>query len=140
MALCGIFRPMSGADRKEILARVRLVRMLRESVIVKEGESGETMYLIKLGRVSVWVKDKAGNEKKAAELSEGDFFGEIALATTKPRVATVRAESNVELVEFSRPLIKDVLARYPSVKDVLERVIKERVVDAFRIKERGDLI
>lgn len=140
MALCDVFRPMSAADRKEILTRVKLVRMLRESVIMTEGERGETMYLIKLGRVSVWVKDKSGNEKKAADLSEGDFFGEIALATTKPRVATVRAETNVELVEFSRPLIKDVLARYPSVKDVLERVIKERVVDAFRIKERGDLI
>ncbi|MEK6760222.1 MAG: cyclic nucleotide-binding domain-containing protein [Deltaproteobacteria bacterium] len=140
MALCDIFRPMSAADRKEILSRVKLVRMLRGSVIMTEGERGETMYLIKLGSVSVWVKDKSGNEKKAADLSEGDFFGEIALATTKPRVATVRAETNVELVEFSRPLIKDVLARYPSVKDVLERVIKERVVDAFRIKERGDLI
>lgn len=140
MALCDIFRPMSAADRKEILTRVKLVRMLRESVIMTEGERGETMYLIKVGRVSVWVKDKSGNEKKAADLSEGDFFGEIALATTKPRVATVRAETNVELVEFSRPLIKDVLARYPSIKDVLERVIKERVVDAFRIKERGDLI
>lgn len=140
MALCDIFRPMSPADRKEILSRVRLVRMLKDAVIMTEGERGETMYLIKLGRVSVWVKDKAGVEKKAAELSEGDFFGEIALATTKPRVATVRAETNVELVEFSRPLIKDVLARYPSIKDVLERVIKERVVDAFRIKERGELI
>ncbi len=140
MALCDIFRVMSAADRKEILTRVKLVRMLRESVIMTEGERGETMYLIKLGKVSVWVKDKSGNEKKAAELSEGDFFGEIALATTKPRVATVRAETNVELVEFSRLLIKDVLARYPSIKDVLERVIKERVVDAFRIKERGDLI
>lgn len=140
MALCDIFRPMSPADRKEILSRVRLVRMLKEAVIMTEGERGETMYLIKLGRVSVWVKDKTGVEKKAAELSEGDFFGEIALATTRPRVATVRAETNVELVEFSRPLIKDVLARYPSIKDVLERVIKERVVDAFRIKERGELI
>lgn len=140
MALCDAFRPMSPADRKEILSRVKLVRMLKEAVIMTEGERGETMYLIKLGRVSVWVKDKTGVEKKAAELSEGDFFGEIALATTRPRVATVRAETNVELVEFSRPLIKDVLARYPSIKDVLERVIKERVVDAFRIKERGELI
>lgn len=140
MALSDIFRPMSEADRKEILSRVTLKRLLRQSVIVKEGEKGDTMYLIKTGKVSVWVKDKSGSESKVTDLEEGDFFGEIALATTKPRVATIKAETNVELVEFSRPMIKDVLIKYPAVKEVLERVIKERVIDAIRAKERGVLV
>lgn len=140
MALSDVFRPVAEADRKEILSRVTLTRALQNSVIVKEGEKGDTMYLIKTGKVSVWVKDKSGSESKVTELDEGDFFGEIALATAKPRVATIKAESNVELVVFSRPMIKDILLKYPAVKQALERIIKERVVDAIRAKERGVLV
>ncbi len=136
MGLSDIFMPIAKPDRAEILSRLQLTRFLKGSVIVREGEKGDTMYLIKTGAVSVWTTDKGGKAHNLTELREGDFFGEIALATSRPRVANITAIENTELVAFSRPLIKDILLKYPAVKEVLERVIKERVIESAKAKER----
>ncbi|MBI5827911.1 MAG: cyclic nucleotide-binding domain-containing protein [Deltaproteobacteria bacterium] len=141
MALCDVFAPLSGADRREVLQRLTMEKFPKGGLILREHDRGDIMYLIKKGRVSVWATDRTGARKELAELVEGDFFGEIALATARPRVASVTALSDVELVVFSRQVIKDILGKYPRVKAVLENVIKERVLDAVRAMERrGALI
>lgn len=139
MALSDVFQPLSESDRKEILKRLSIVSYQKGSVITREGESGDTMYLIKSGGVAVSVKGKAGKETKLAEMKEGDFFGEIALATNRPRMATITALTDVSLVEFSRPLIKDILGKYPAIKSILERVIKERASAVMTARESGAL-
>ncbi|MEK7773727.1 MAG: cyclic nucleotide-binding domain-containing protein [Deltaproteobacteria bacterium] len=141
MALCGVFSPLSQADRRDVLQKLTLSKFPKGSLILREHDRGDIMYLIKKGRVSVWVTDGTGSRKELSELAEGDFFGEIALATAKPRVASVTSLSDVELVVFSRPVIKEILVKYPQVKAVLEKVIRERVLDAARAMERrGALI
>ncbi|MBI5563095.1 MAG: cyclic nucleotide-binding domain-containing protein [Deltaproteobacteria bacterium] len=138
MGLSDIFRPMTKEDREEILKRLTLAKFVKGNYVVKEGELGDTMFLIKNGKVSVWVKDKSGKPFTIKELGEGDFFGEIALATSRPRVANVTAIEETELVVFSRPMIKDILLKYPAVKEALERIIKERVVNTAKARERQD--
>ncbi|MBI5344491.1 MAG: cyclic nucleotide-binding domain-containing protein [Deltaproteobacteria bacterium] len=127
MALSPVFMPMKEEDRKEILKRVTLVRFDPGTLIMKEGETGDTMYLIKDGSVSVWARDVLGTQMDLAELMEGDFFGEIALATNKPRFANVTSKTPVSLIEFPRQAIKDVLIKYPEIKAILSKVITERV-------------
>lgn len=139
MALSDVFQPLSEGDRKEILKRLSIVSYQKGSIITREGEPGDTMYLIKSGSIAVSVKGKAGQETKLAEMKEGDFFGEIALATSRPRMATITALTDVSLVEFSRPLIKDILGKYPAIKSILERVIKERASAVMTARESGVL-
>jgi CRP-like cAMP-binding protein len=141
MALSTVFQPLGPDDRKEVLKRLNIVSFAKGGFITREGEPGDTMYLIKEGRVSVWVKDKNNNEKTLTELEEGDFFGEIALATNKPRVASVTALTDVKLVEFSRLTIKEMITKCPSIKTILERVIRERVSGLVSAREqRGTMI
>ena len=134
MAISKVFRPMSEADRKEVLKRLTLATFDDGQDIMKEGEKGDTMYLMKSGTVQVWIGGD-GEKKVLSELKEGEFFGEIALATNKPRMATVTAMGKVEAVVFSRPMIKDILGKYPVIKDILMGVIKERVSDTAKAKE-----
>ncbi|MBI3753007.1 MAG: cyclic nucleotide-binding domain-containing protein [Deltaproteobacteria bacterium] len=135
MALSPIFEPMTPADRKAILARLTSKKFEQGVNIVNQGEIGDTMYLIKTGQVKVWVDDPQKGKIVMTVLEEGDFFGEIALATSKPRVANCTAVTNTELVLFSRPMIKDILAKYPDIKKILEDVIKARVADVIKAKE-----
>jgi len=135
MALCEVFRPMSRDDRSEILRRVERSAYRAGSHVVREGEAGETMYLVKEGSLDVTTVDRAGESVRVTGLEAGDFFGEVALATSRPRVATVTAMTDVELVVFSRPLIREILERYPAVKDLLCGVIKERVVGVTRVRD-----
>lgn len=130
MALSETFRPMSEEDRKQVLARLSVQDYTKGQVIMKKGELGDTMYLVKKGKAEVWIDNGSGGKTVLAELSDGEFFGEIALATNKPRTANVNALSDeLELVIFSRPMIKDILEKYPLIKDTLLGVIKERVTD-----------
>ena len=134
LALSETFRPINEADRKEILKRLVLEHYRPTTDIMQEGDTGDTMYLIKSGTVEVWV-GSVGTRKVIKELKEGDFFGEIALATNKPRQATVTAKTDVETVAFSRPMIKDILSKYPIIKDILLGVIKERMDGTEKIKQ-----
>lgn len=130
MALSETFRPMSEEDRKQVLARLSIQEYAKGQVIMKQGDIGDTMYLVKKGKAEVFVDDGSGGKTALAELGDGEFFGEIALATNKPRTASVNALSGkLELVVFSRPMIKDILEKYPAIKDTLLGVIKERVTD-----------
>lgn len=141
MALSDIFAPMEYKDRMEVLKHVKSEKYSSGSDIMKEGEVGETMYLIKSGAVDVWVKGDDGEKSVVAGLKQGDFVGEIALATSKPRVATVTATTDVEVVVYSRPMIKHIIEKYPVIKDILTGVIKKRVVgsDAKKKKAKEEL-
>lgn len=134
MALSPIFELVAPGDRKAILLRLTSKKFEQGANMVNQGEIGDTMYLIKEGKVKVWVDDPQKGKIVMAVLEEGDFFGEIALATSKPRVANCTAVTDTELVLFSRPMIKDILAKYPEIKKILEDVIKARVADVIKAK------
>jgi cAMP-dependent protein kinase regulator len=134
MALSAVFEPVTPGDRKVILARLTSSKYESGATIVRQGDIGDTMYLIKEGKVRVWLNDPLKGNIEVTTLSEGDFFGEIALATSRPRVANVTAITDTELVLFSRPMIKDILAKYPDIKKIMEDVIKARVTDVIKVK------
>ena len=60
------------------------------AVIVREGEPGNCMYVVQAGKVEV-VRGEGDHERRLDVISEGSFFGEMALFETEMRSATVRA-------------------------------------------------
>jgi CRP-like cAMP-binding protein len=68
--------------------------------IFREGETGETMYYILSGAVQI-VKNFVGVEREVNVLEPGDFFGEIAILHQRPRAASARAKTDVELAEVT---------------------------------------
>jgi CRP-like cAMP-binding protein len=58
--------------------------------IIKQGEVGGSFYLLLDGQVDILIKDERGAEVLVNQLSEGSYFGEMALMGDKRRVATVR--------------------------------------------------
>ena len=66
-------------------------------VIIREGDVGREMFIIKSGSVEVLKKD-GGSLIPLAVLERGDFFGEMAILEDAPRTATVVARETTELV------------------------------------------
>lgn len=91
--------------------------------IVTEGEPGGSMFAVAQGTVSVWRQDH-----RVAVMHEGDFFGEMALLSGAPRMATVKAESDVVVLEFPRASMAPVIAKHPGVKKVLEQFYRQRLL------------
>ena len=60
--------------------------------VLTEGEAGDKFFLIKDGSVVCTKRQSDGNVKQVKRLTNGQYFGELALLTDKPRQATVTAE------------------------------------------------
>jgi CRP-like cAMP-binding protein len=84
-----------------------------KEVIFQAGAPGDGMYIIKSGTVKIWVEtDK--RKKMVALLSDGEFFGEMAMIDNSPRSATVTAEGDTEAVKLSLDGFNRLKAEYSS--------------------------
>src|SRR5207253_8153699 len=63
-----------------------------------------------------------------AEMGEGSFFGEMALVTDSPRLATVTAARNGLLFECHRSRVAEIAARHPSFANVLDAFYRDRLL------------
>lgn len=69
----------------------------KDDIIIKEGDPGREMYIIKSGSVDV-VKSDGDRDIILATLSRGDFFGEMAILENIYRTATVKAKETSRLI------------------------------------------
>lgn len=90
-------------------------------VIVREGEAGEVMFVIQDGSVEV---TREGTP--VAELGPSDIFGEIALLTALPRIATVTARRETSLVVLDRDAFLAGLATTPAARSAVEQLAARR--------------
>jgi MFS family permease len=85
-----------------VVQRLELERFAPGQTIILEGDTGDTLYLIKAGNVDISHQSAGQNEVALSTLSRGDYFGEIALLHDVPRTATCRAVDAVELYTLHR--------------------------------------
>eukprot|EP00755_Sulcionema_specki_P023097 Sspe_Gene.14131::Locus_4880_Transcript_6_10_Confidence_0.240_Length_1918::g.14131::m.14131/K04739/PRKAR; cAMP-dependent protein kinase regulator len=83
-------------------------------VIVREGDSGDTFYFIEQGEVV--VSSKANGE--LCRLKDNEYFGELALMFSQPRLATVKTTKRTHLVALSR---KNFTSYLGSIESILRR-------------------
>jgi len=103
--LCRIplFATMDETEIDLLISRLRVERCAPGQVIVRQGEPGDTFYIIKWGYVEVSQREEQGVSEVVNRLGRGDCFGELALLHDAPRNATCRAKVPTELLCLSRP-------------------------------------
>jgi len=94
-----------------------VVKKLRDffkkgELIVREGEEGGEMYIIKSGKVEV-VKKTGDEEVVLATLEPKAFFGEMALFGDPKRSATIRAAEDTEMLVINKEMLDSQLERVP---------------------------
>jgi CRP-like cAMP-binding protein len=139
----------------EVIAAVRLVELPAGQVAFRQGVRGDAMYVIAEGEVAV-LRETETTEHELARLGEGAFFGEIALLTSQPRNATVRAVSATRLLALDRDAVGRLCRGSPALAKLLMRFVRERLIgslmetnplfapftadERFSLVERFDLI
>lgn len=133
----------SGVPRDELvslLTAVDPVRVAAGSAVVHEGDPGDSLFLVVQGTLSVTI----GGDDAAVEvgrLGPGDFFGEVALLTGKPRTATVTAVTESELLRLGRDTVEDLRRRHPEIEASLREFHRrraERTIEALLARRRGE--
>lgn len=111
---------------EQILTLTELRTYHPGETIVAEGDQGSSLFLIVSGAVNVFTSSSNGALLPLAELSAGDFFGEVSLLTGKPRTATITAKEPVAAIELDAVSLDRIAAHHPEVRTVLEDFYKRR--------------
>ncbi len=92
-----------GPSVQEGLARsLQRVRVAAGEVVIRQGEPGETFYLIETGSLDASQRDPVRGNRRLSQMGAGDCFGEIALLRNVPRTATVTAAEDSVLHTLAR--------------------------------------
>lgn len=132
LATSTLFQSISPQDRKGLLPKFRVAEFAAGDLVLEEGTPGDCLYLIKKGEVEVFTKDVRGEDLPLARLREGDFFGEIALATGRPRTASVKASRPVELLRLQKEDFDQILQTHPEILGFLEESLRYRLGNKLR--------
>jgi NTE family protein len=103
------------------------VRLAAGEWLFHEGDPGEAMYIVRAGRLEV-VDERAGNVIR--ELGRGDALGELALLTSSPRSASVRAARPSDLLVVERSDFDQLLLDSPALSLALNRTLGEQLRSA----------
>jgi F420-non-reducing hydrogenase small subunit len=104
----------------------------RDSVVFRQGDPGDSMYVIQSGAVEIsQVQDN--REVVIALLEKGDFFGEMALIDSQPRSSTVRAICRTRLLPLTRNSLLERLSHDPGVILHLLKALSERIAKTNRL-------
>ncbi|MCP4605170.1 MAG: cyclic nucleotide-binding domain-containing protein [Proteobacteria bacterium] len=79
--------------------------------VIRQGDKGDTFFVVDRGETAVIVAEKSGLEHTVATLGPGDGFGELALIDKGLRTATVRAHGELKVVAIERESFLGVLER-----------------------------
>jgi cAMP-dependent protein kinase regulator len=115
-----LFRNLSAEEFRQVVSRLTLKHYEEGSLIVAEGDPGDSMFVVVNGEVSVNTTNANGKRITLANLGEGEFFGEISLLTGRPRTATIITNTDSDLLELTREDYENIVADHPHVADVLK--------------------
>lgn len=124
-----LFKSLDEAGRKDLIESGFVMRFEAGDMLLRQGDPGDTMFLVLEGTVRVETETPGGTIQ-LAELGRGACLGEVSVLTRGPRTATVSALSPVTTVTFARHRVERLLAQHPRVRALLEALIAGRARDA----------
>jgi len=124
-AQSSLFGLLDEAGQLQLMAAAKVENHPAGAILVKQGDEGHAFFILSEGKLEVQVEEE-GQARPIATLERGAFFGEIAALLGETRSATVKALGPVTVMRFDMPAVKEILAHYPAVRQVLVRLALKR--------------
>lgn len=107
--------------------RMKPVTVPAHEVLIREGEAGDSLYLLQTGKLDVLLNSESENSIVISSLLPGESVGEIGLLTGAVRSATVRAAEPSLLWELTRQAFDQVSQTDSALRATVEAAMVERV-------------
>lgn len=121
-----LFAGIEPAKLKLLAFTSERVNFARGQSLMRQGESGDTAYLILSGTADVMVNSGAG-PVKVAEIGRNGFVGEMAILRDQPRSATVTAASDVTTLKITKESFFQLVQDSPRIAVELMRILAQRL-------------
>lgn len=111
-----------------ILKNMKAIEYEAGFEIIKQGDVGDTFYLLLEGSVDIFIKNSQGEDVMINQLHKGSYFGEMALLGNKRRQATVRVSKNqrAKMIEITAQEFEDLTSSSEEFKTHIKDSLKSR--------------
>jgi small-conductance mechanosensitive channel/CRP-like cAMP-binding protein len=122
-----VFRALDAEKVDRLARRLRHVVFGPGEVILRQGDPGDSLYLVRGGQVAVQI-GVLGASKEIATLGDGQFFGEMSLMTGESRTATVVAKTDVECYIVDKEAFQEIVHEKPELAGTISDILSQRQV------------
>ena len=133
-----ILSPLSKTELEKLIERLSVKTYAAGEVPVRQGEAGNSFYIIKSGRVDVVVENVPGESAVVATLGTGNFFGEMSLLTGAVRTASIHVKDDAEFIVIDKDSFSSTLINNPSIAESLSHILSERQAGLEAGREKLD--
>ena len=124
LARVPLFSHLSATEIADIMRLLRARTIEQGEILVRRGDTASSMYFITAGEVEIALPSQR------VRLSDGTFFGEIALLHKTKRSGTVMATRKTRLLVLDAQDFHALIARMPTLADRVHTTAKARLADA----------
>jgi uncharacterized membrane protein len=110
-----LFRRLTPDELEQLASEVEQVNYAAGETIFNEQDKGDALYVVDSGSVRIWVHDEDVKPVTLAELSDGDFFGELAVLDRGPRSTNATAVTDASVHRLSSDDFQKFLMQHPDV-------------------------
>jgi small-conductance mechanosensitive channel len=133
-------RGLSDDELRLLVPTVSVRQFGAGEMLVRIGEPGESMFIVRSGRAEVLGHTADGQVRHLAEIGRGVMTGEMALMTGEPRNANVRAITDVEVIEMDREGFTRLFKEHPDAAASIGDIIAARNRDRLEKLSSGDAL
>ena len=122
-----LFTALDEAAAVSLRASMDTVKIAKGSILFKEGDDGEHLYVIIDGKLKLGTSSGDGRENLLSILGPGEMFGELSLFDPGPRTSTATAVTDAKLLSLSHEKVIPWLKQNPEVSLQLLTRLSQRL-------------
>ena len=122
-----LFEGLTESQVNALVERSRMRVFAANTIVVSEGDEGNSLFIIQNGSLKAFLTDNVGREVTLSLLDPGDYFGELALLDEAPRSASVMAVTRSEVLQIPRTAFLELIEVYPACLQLVVRNLVGRI-------------
>jgi CRP-like cAMP-binding protein len=122
-----LFTALDEAAAVSLRTSMETVKIAKGSILFKEGDDGEHLYVIVDGKLKLGTSSGDGRENLLSILGPGEMFGELSLFDPGPRTSTATAVTDAKLLSLSHEKVIPWLKQNPEVSLQLLTRLSQRL-------------
>ncbi len=123
-----LFRNMPDSLIRTILLQAQTLKMSAGTWVVRRGEPGNSLFVVKNGVVEISSPSEEGERRSLAYLGRGECLGELAILTDSNRTADARVPQEAELIVIEKKLFFELMNDNPGFASRLCVILAHRLI------------
>jgi CRP-like cAMP-binding protein len=127
LARAGIFQGVEPAATAALVSSMTFLELARGGTVFVEGEAGDSVYIVLVGKVKIGRRAPDGRENMLAVMGPSDMFGELSVFDPGPRTATATAVTDIRLARLQHQALREWMHGRPQIAEQLLQVLARRL-------------